>query len=117
MRSKPINTARGMPGNRRFRGDYARVIFTFFTRGCGVVGTPAFRAPSGFEGEDGKTLSSGGLPGADQTTRAMTHVRAAPALSRNRSPRNRAIADGRIAPFAIAMGESAESGAPVQCNN
>jgi hypothetical protein len=47
----------------------------------------------------------------------MTHVRAAPALSRNRSPRNRAIAAGWIAPFAIAKSESAESGAPVQCNN
>src|SRR6266496_2502596 len=39
--------ARGMPGDFRCdRGDYARVLFLFRTRGCGRSGRPAFPAPS-----------------------------------------------------------------------
>src|SRR5436853_2038341 len=38
-----------MPGEiRRDRGDYARVLFIFCTRGCGRDGRPAFPAPSDF---------------------------------------------------------------------
>ena len=41
--------ARGMPGDFRCdRGDYARVLFSFRTRGCGCIGRPAFPAPSDF---------------------------------------------------------------------
>ncbi len=37
---------------RRVRGDYARVLFHFCTRGCGCVAHPAFRAPSLAEGRN-----------------------------------------------------------------
>src|SRR6266853_2402365 len=44
--------ARGMPGLFRCdRGDYARVLYLFRTRGCGCIGHPAFPAPSVFLGE------------------------------------------------------------------
>src|SRR5258708_104812 len=43
--------ARGMPGLLRCdRGDYARVLVLFCTRGCGCIGHPAFPAPSVFSG-------------------------------------------------------------------
>ena len=46
-RSKPINTARGTPGLRQFRGDYVCALSTKHrAQSCGVVRTPAFRAPS-----------------------------------------------------------------------
>jgi hypothetical protein len=32
------------------RGDYARVLFSFCTRGCGRIARPAFPAPSEFIG-------------------------------------------------------------------
>src|SRR6266704_6155500 len=50
--------ARGMPGDFRCdRGDYARVLFLFRTRGCGCIKRTAFPAPSDFRGQDvsGKT--------------------------------------------------------------
>ena len=43
--------ARGMPGDLRCdRGDYARVLCLFRTRGCGRIERPAFPAPSIIEG-------------------------------------------------------------------
>src|SRR5216110_3081526 len=43
--------ARGVPGDFRCdRGDYARVLFLFCTRGCGRIKRPAFPAPSVFFG-------------------------------------------------------------------
>ena len=43
--------AQGMPGDLRCdRGDYARVFFSFCTRGCGRGGRPAFPAPSDSSG-------------------------------------------------------------------
>jgi multiple sugar transport system substrate-binding protein len=43
--------ARGMPGDFRCdRGDYARVLCLFRTRGCGRIERPAFPAPSVFSG-------------------------------------------------------------------
>ena len=73
-RSKPINTARGTPGLRQFRGDYVCALSTKHrAQSCGVVRTPAFRAPSlGAKLE--MRIWECGLPGADQTMRAMTHV-------------------------------------------
>src|SRR6266403_4923350 len=45
VRRKTI--ARGMPGDFRCdRGDYARVLCFYRTRGCGCIGHPAFPAPS-----------------------------------------------------------------------
>jgi hypothetical protein len=42
---KPLRA--GMPGDFRWTcGDYARVLFTFCTRGCGCIGRPAFPTPS-----------------------------------------------------------------------
>jgi hypothetical protein len=42
-----------MPGDfRRDRGDYARVLFTFCTRGYGRGGRPAFPAPSDIQKAD-----------------------------------------------------------------
>src|SRR6202158_1522166 len=44
--------ARGMPGLLRCTcGDYARVLISFRTRGCGCIGHPAFPAPSVILGE------------------------------------------------------------------
>jgi hypothetical protein len=44
--------ARGMPGDFRCdRGDYARVLCFYRTRGCGRGGRPAFPAPSEFRGQ------------------------------------------------------------------
>src|SRR5260370_13164708 len=53
--------ARGMPGDFRCdRGDYARVLFLFRTRGCGCIVRPAFPAPSDIR--KGRTVTQ--TPGA-----------------------------------------------------
>src|SRR5207244_5848208 len=45
--------ARGVPGDFRCdRGDYARVLVLFRTRGCGRIARPAFPAPSDFRERD-----------------------------------------------------------------
>jgi hypothetical protein len=67
-RPKPTNIARGAPGIRHLRGDYACVFLTHHTQGCGVVVTPAFRAPSLLRGQAGNALSDDGLPGAAKNT-------------------------------------------------
>src|SRR5215212_4242200 len=48
-RSKPLKPLRvGMPGDPgEPRGDYARVLSIFCTRGCGCIVRPAFPTPSG----------------------------------------------------------------------
>src|SRR6266404_6896992 len=58
VRRKTI--ARGMPGDFRCdRGDYARVLCFFRTRGCGCIGHPAFPAPSVFLGANRSCKTSG----------------------------------------------------------
>ena len=48
-RSKPTNTARGTPGNRHFRDEDCLCTQTYLrAQGHGVLGAPAFRAPSDF---------------------------------------------------------------------
>ena len=54
---------------QRVRGDYACVLSTFCTRGCGCVGHPAFRAPS-IRGE--RIAKDSGAP-APQTTGVIAH--------------------------------------------
>jgi hypothetical protein len=52
-----------MPGDSRCdRGDYARVLLSFRTRGCGCFGRPVFPAPSDFSGA-GRQQNSRGLRG------------------------------------------------------
>jgi hypothetical protein len=57
------NTARGAPGIRQLRGDYACVFFSKHTQGCGAVVAPAFRAPSFFEGGEGMKFWTTACPG------------------------------------------------------
>src|SRR3569623_1560631 len=45
-RSKPINTARGTPGKPALRGYPVHFLLQHRAQTCGVVRTPAFRAPS-----------------------------------------------------------------------
>src|SRR5215475_15626779 len=51
-RDKPENHCPGSAGLlRRTRGDYARVLSSIRTRGCGCEKHPAFPAPSSIEGD------------------------------------------------------------------
>src|SRR6267154_3815310 len=54
---EPVKTiACGSAGLIRWTcGDYARVLSTFCTRGCGCIGHPAFPTPSGAETVTAKT--------------------------------------------------------------
>src|SRR5258708_31389025 len=62
--------ARGMPGDFRCdRGDYARVLILFCTRGCGRIERPAFPAPSDFSG-----AGNSGKPRAQAAARSRNRV-------------------------------------------
>src|SRR5260370_41407628 len=51
-RRKPLNPLRRECRVIRWTcGDYARVLFSLCTRGCGCIGRPAFPTPSDFQGE------------------------------------------------------------------
>src|SRR5258707_4212084 len=53
--------ARGMPGDSRCdRGDYARMLVLFYTRGCGRIERPAFPAPSDLQKAGRSWQTSGG---------------------------------------------------------
>src|SRR5258706_728085 len=61
--------ARGMPGDCRCdRGDYARVLCFYHTRGCGRIERPAFPAPSDFRAKGSDTTRT------HRAARTRTHV-------------------------------------------
>ena len=62
-RSKPINTARGTPEDRQLRDDDACAYkLKHHAQGYGVVVTPAFRAPSFHEGDEGRHYQATASP-------------------------------------------------------
>ena len=109
------NTARGTPGIRQSRGDYACVLLVASYTGLRGCSGPSVPRALVLSKGDGMKVRECGLPGADQTTRAMTRVRCLKNRSKDTRPCCKEAHFSRARALAVARSVRPANGLAASC--